>query len=92
MPTSRMCPPTQSIAAVPTTEMTVSSFGMARTMPRPSAATPAEPPLRQAQADVVHLHDEPDDAVDQDRDADRDDRQDERPARRRPGRSPRSAR
>ena len=33
-----------SIAAVPTTEITDSSFGIARTMPRPSLASPAESP------------------------------------------------
>ena len=36
MPTSRMWPPTHSIAAVPTTPSTLSTIGMAFTRPWPS--------------------------------------------------------
>jgi hypothetical protein len=57
----------------PTTEMAESSRGMKPTSPRPNRATPAELALRQVEPDVVHLHDQPDDPVDQGGDAERDD-------------------
>ena len=74
-----MWPPTHSIAAVPITVITVSSRGIALTSPRPNLATALPGALGQRQPGVVHLHDEPDDAVHQHGDADRDDRQDDRP-------------
>ena len=37
-PTSRMCPPTHSIAAIPTFESTDSTTGIARTSPCPNEA------------------------------------------------------
>ena len=73
-----MCPPTQSIAAIPTFESTDRTTGMARTSPRPNDAAAPFARLRQPQADVVHLHDQGDDAVDAGGDRERDEHEDQR--------------
>ena len=69
-PTRRMCPPTQSIAAMPTVEITRQQHSAS---PRPGRGRPpGSRPDRaagQVQADVVHLHDQRDHAVDQGGDA-----------------------
>ena len=66
-----MCPPTQSIAAIPIVASADSTIGMARTNPRPRGGQ-ALAGLREPQADVVHLDDQADDPVDAGGDRDRD--------------------
>ena len=74
-----MCPPTQSIAAVPTTDSPASSLGMPVTSPRPIRCAGGLSRLRHPQTDVVHLDDQGDDAVHDDGDHDGDDDEDDRP-------------
>ena len=71
-----MCPPTQSIAMMPTFASTLRTTGIPRTRPRPSDSL--LPLSHELEADVVHLHDQADDAVDADRDRERDEDEDER--------------
>ena len=44
-------PPTQSIAAVPTTASAFNGHGMTLTMPRPRARVAPGPPVRDSQSD-----------------------------------------
>ena len=73
-----MWPPTQIIAAMPTTDRVLSSLGIAATRPRPIVAWAPDLP-GEVEADVVHLDDEGDDAVDERGDGDRDDGEDRGP-------------
>ena len=60
-----MCPPTQSIAAIPTVERIDITIGIARTRPRPNVAAAPSPDLGEPEAGVVHLHDQGDRSVDE---------------------------
>ena len=66
--TSRMWPPTQSMAAVPTTEMTASTLGMPATSAWPTCCEAGSPLGDRWSADVVHLHHQRHEAVDSDGD------------------------
>ena len=87
-----MCPPTHSIAAIPTFESTERTIGMARTSPCPNDAAGAVAALRQAQADVVRLHDQGDGPVDAGGDREGDEHEDHRAGERAARRRPRPAR
>ena len=78
-PTMRMWPPTQSMAAVPMIDRALSNFGIPSTRRRPTRCDEGSFSLGEAQADVVHLHDEGDDAVDDPSDHEGDDDEDDRP-------------
>ena len=58
-----MWPPTHNMAAVPMIDSALSSFGMPSTSSRPTRCDEAPFALGETQADVVHLHDQGDDAV-----------------------------
>ena len=70
-----MPPPTHSIAAVPTSDRKLSSRGISHSSAVPERARARVAALAQVQADVVHLHDHRDRAVDAEGDRHRDQRQ-----------------